>query len=847
MLRLTLRNLLANKARFVMTTFAVVLGVSFVVASFVLSDGLRSTFNSLSEEITSGTDLVVRPVSEFGEPEPLDIALVDEIAAIDGVAAAAPYVEATENAVQPIKADGTTIPTQGPPQLMFGWVDNVGLGSFTIVEGAAPDELAEFAMDIDAAELHGFEVGERYDLVTPSGVVDDFELVATTSFGEDNATVGATLMHVSLDQAQDLFGTEGTVSAIPIDVAPGADLDAVNAAVATIVGDTQAEIVDQATITSEQQSEFNQGVTIVGNVLLGFAIVSLFVSIFIIYNTFAIVLGQRIKELALLRAIGAEARQLRRSVLGEAFAVGLIASLIGLVAGIGVARGLTQIFALIGAELPSYPTILAARTVAVALILGVGVTLVSALIPARAAATVPPVAALRDGATITNAQSHRRLVAGAGIGLAGLAAGIFALFGPTLSTLGLVLILGAAGVGVFLGLALVSPVFARPVTSFIGWPLGKLMGRAGVLATGNASRNPRRTATTGAALMIGLSLVTMGYVVGESVKTSLGNLISSTVSADYLITEPNGSGIPPMLAEEMVASGRFSDVVGVRYDEARLGGDIVDIAAVDLAGTDRLFDLDVAEGAIPAAGDSDLIVIHEDLATDLGVGAGDLIPIEFASGYSTELEVAAVYADATIFETPIVPNELFDLAGASTLHEFLAAELPTGVEAADVAPLIGQLEQSYPQVTINTASEFQASFESTIDSALLVINVLLALAIIIALIGVANTLALSVTERTRELGLLRAVGMSRRQMRRMIRWEAVLIALFGAVLGVASGLVFGWGAVSALPSDTFGGSFTVPVGDIVVMVVLAGAATLVAAWLPAHRAGRLNVLDAISH
>lgn len=847
MLRLTLRNLIANKARFAMTTFAVVLGVSFVVASFVMSDGLRSTFNTLSEEITSGTDLLVRPVSEFGDPLPLDEALVDEIAKIDGVDTAAPSIVADENAIQPIKSDGSTIPTQGPPQLMFSWIDDPGLGSFTIVEGTAPDGPAEFSMDFDAATLHGFEVGQTYDLVTPLGVMEDFELVATTSFGEDNATVGATLMHVSLDQAQSLFGTEGTVDGIPIDLAPTADQAAVTEAISVLIADSQAEIVDQATITAEQQEQFNDGITIVGNVLLGFAIVSLFVSIFIIYNTFAIVLGQRIREMALLRAVGAEARQLRRSVLGEALAVGVIASAIGLLGGVLVARGLSALFSAIGTQLPDYPTILSARTIVVALVLGIGVTIVSSIMPARTAASISPMAALRDGATISDDNGRRRLVVGAAMLLFGMALGLFGLFGPSLSTLGLVVVLGAAGVAVFGGLTLTSPVIARPLTSFIGWPLGKLMGTAGSLATGNASRNPRRTATTAAALMIGLSLVTMGYVVGESVKTSLGRLIESSVAADYLIADQSGTGISSALADDLDASGQFAAVTGIRSDTARLGDHVNDVSAADLGAVNQLFDLDVQSGAIPSSDETDVIVIHEDLATDLGVVVGDHLPIEFVSGHRTDLEVAAIYADSTVIADPLVPDHVFDDANASTADLFIAAALPETTTTEEVAPLIAQLQEVYPQVSIDTASEFQAQFESTIDSALLVVNALLALAVIIALIGIANTLALSVHERTRELGLLRAVGMTRRQTRRMVRWEAVLVALFGSVLGVASGMLFGWGAVSALPGDSFGGSLTIPIIPIVQVVVLAAVATLVAAWLPARRAGRLNVLDAISH
>ena len=847
MLRLTLRNLAANKARFLMTTFAVVLGVGFVVSSFVMSDGLRSTFGQLSDDITAGTDLLVRPTSEFGEPLPLDEELVAEVRAIDGVDNAVPYLESLENEIQPIKSDGTTITTQGPPQIMFAWTDDTDLGSFTVVEGSAPDEPLEFSMDHTAAAKHGFEIGETYDLVTPQGIVEDFTFVATTSFGADNATVGATLMHVSLDEAQRLYGTAGTVQQIAISLDAGADATGVSAAIGSLLGDTMAEIVDGETVSAEQKAEFTEGVDIVGNVLLGFAIVSLFVSIFIIYNTFAIVLGERVREMGLLRAIGADTAQLRRSVIAEALIVGLVASVVGLAAGIGIAALLTALFGAIGAELPDYPTILAARTVVIALILGVGVTVASSIAPARAASSVPPIEALRDGAVVTKENGRQRLVRG-GLTLAtGLALGAFALFGPSLSTLALVLALGTAAVLVFLGLTLASPAVARPLTAVVGWPIAKLMGTAGRLATGNASRNPRRTATTAAALMIGLSLVTMGYVVGESVKTSLGDLIADSVSADYVIGGNDDTGISPALADDLEATGRFSAVSGMRYDEARLGADVREVTALDMGAIDLLFDIDLQDGAIPGSDETDVILVHDDLADDLAVGVGDTVPIEFVSGFTTDLTVAGIYADATIFEDPLVPDQVFDAAGATERDEWIAAALPDGVTTADLAPLVAELEQTYPQISIDTASEFQQSFEDAIDSMLLVVNALLALAIVIALIGIANTLALSVHERTRELGLLRAVGMTRRQTRRMVRWEAVLVALFGAILGVGAGTVFGWGVVSALPADSFGSSLTIPIPQIVQVVVLAAIATLVAAWLPARRAGRLDVLDAISH
>ncbi len=846
MLRLTFRNLGANKARFAMTTFAVVLGVGFVVASFVLSDGLRSSFGDLSDEITAGTDLQVRPVSQFGEPIPLDETLVDDIAAIDGIRLAAGFVEADENAMQPVKSDGTTINSVGPPQLTFSWVDDEDLGSFALIEGSAPDEAAEFSMDVDAAANNGFVVGSTYDLITPIGVVEDATLTGTTRFGSANDTLGAVLMHVSLNEAQRLFGISGTVDEIAIRLDTDADTAAVVAEISQVIPTYGVEIVDQATLNAEQKADFNEGVDIVGNVLLGFAIVSLFVSIFIIYNTFSIILGQRVREMGLLRALGADTRQIRRTVLGEALAVGLIASLVGLIAGVGIAQGLIALFDALGASLPDSPTIVSLRTIVLALTLGIGVTLVSALAPARAAASVAPMAAIRDGATLGHQSSRRRLTAGSTLLSVGILVGGFGLISPPSGTLNVVLVLGFAAAAVFLGTTLVSPVIAEPVARGLGWPVAKGMGTAGRLARENASRNPRRTATTGAALMIGLSLVSTVLIVGESVKSRLGELLEDSVQADYLIFDDSDAGVTPKLATDLADTGKFAAVTGFRYDEVRLAGSVTEIIAADLSSMGALLSLDLQSGSLPAADVTDVIVLHTDKAEDMGVGVGDTVTVEFASGDAAFLKVAATYDDDTILESPIVPVQVFDNAGAAAVDHWVAASLADGVSSAAAQPLIDQIQERYPQVSIDSAAEFQERLEASIDGALTVVNALLALAIIIALIGIANTLALSVHERTRELGLLRAVGMTRRQVRRMVRWEAALVALFGALLGVAVGLLFGWGAVSALPAD-FAGSLNVPFLRITILVAVAAAAGLVAAWLPARRAGRLNVLDAISH
>ncbi|MEZ5412660.1 MAG: ABC transporter permease, partial [Acidimicrobiales bacterium] len=460
MLRLTLKNLAGNRVRFALTAFAVVLAVSFVVSSFVLTDGLRQQFDGLSAEIVGGTDLMVRPVDpDFGETPNLPDSLVAQAAATDGVVAAAPVVGAPDNAIRPIPPDGELIGTNGPPQIAVNWVDDPALSSFTLVEGRAPTADGEFAMDVDAAATHGFSLGGTYDVLTPTGTVTE-TLTGLTRFGADNATLGATLMQFPTASLQRLTGETG-VDSVAIALADGADRGAVQAALASLAPGT--EVVDNATLLSEQQDGFNQGISIMGNVLLGFAAVSLFVSIFIIYNTFAIVLSQRTRELGLLRLVGADPRQIRRSVLGEALVIGIVSSLLGIGAGALVAQALIALFDALGASLPDMALVISARTVIVALVVGIGATMVSAIGPARKAARVAPIVALRDGAAAGTRTGTVRLAVGTLILAAGLAAGGTGLFAAS-GGAAVVSLLGLGAAAVFIGVTMVSPVAAVPVT-----------------------------------------------------------------------------------------------------------------------------------------------------------------------------------------------------------------------------------------------------------------------------------------------------------------------------------------------------------------------------------------------
>jgi putative ABC transport system permease protein len=843
MLRLTLKNLAGNRVRFALTAFAVVLAVSFVVASFILTDGLRAQFNGLSTEIVGGTDLAVRPVEgDFGRTGPLPTTMLAQVAAVDGVANASPVLGGADNAIRPIKPDGSLISANGPPQLAIGWSGEGTSSSFSMVEGRAPSGAGEFTMDLDGAAKNGFEVGHTYQLVTPTGT-SEFTLTGTTRFGPDNATLGAVLMQFPFDSLQSLLGTSG-YDAISVDLAPGVERSTVIGRISAVA--PGAEVVDNATLVSEQQANFNQGINILGNVLLGFAGVSLFVSIFIIYNTFSIVLGQRTRELGLLRLVGADPRQLRRSVLGEALVIGVLASAIGIGAGVLVSWGLQGLFSAIGASLPDIPVVISGRTVLVAVLVGVGATLVSAIGPARKASRVAPIVALRDGAAAGSSSGPVRLTVGglllaAGVALVGL--GLFSANGA--APVSLLLAGGAAGV--FVGITLLSPLLAVPLTRALGWPLDRSAGVSGRLARQNAGRNPHRTATTAAALMIGLAAVTMALTVGESVKAQFRSTLASSVKADYIVTEDSGNGFPGELAASFRQSPLVADATEFRSDRARINGELAEVVGTDLAGVPNLFDLHATSGSLVTAGVNDPVAVTNEEAASKGLSVGDVIPTEFASGQSRDLTVVAIYTDDTIIGAPyLLDFGTWEAVGAEPTDSWMGVGLQPGADQAQGGQLVADVKAAFPQVTIDTPGQFADRVAGFVDQALAAVNVLVALAVIIALIGIANTLALSVFERTRELGLLRAVGMSRRQLRRMIRLEAALVALFGAALGVGAGIAFGWAAVEALPSGITG-ALSIPAGRIAVLVVVSGLAGLLAALGPARRASRLNLLDAIAH
>ncbi len=842
MFKLSVRSMLAHKIRFVMTSFAVVLGVSFVVGSLVVTDTVRQSFDTLFAQINQGIDLEVRSQSAFADDpgttdrEPLPADLVSTIQDVDGIDAVMGSVAGT---AQPVAPDGDPVTTTGAPLIGTSWGAEDQLSSVSLEQGHKPGP-GEIALDQGTFEEYDYQLGQSVDVLLPQGR-QTFTLVGTATFGDSNSLAGARLTLFDPEQAQQVFDRVGKWDTIDIAVDSGADVQAVRTAVSQVLP-SGTEVVTGQTIANEGADAIDQFTSIFGNILLGFAAVALFVSAFYIYNTFSIILGQRIKELALLRAIGASARQIRATVIMEALLVGAISSALGVAIGMLTALGIRGLLNAGGFGLPSDALVLKWPTIVAAVVVGMGVTLAASVLPARKAARVSPITALRDGVSTSDGSRRVRLVVGGvmtAIGAVLLAFGLFAADGAGPLILGL----GGGAVLVFLGIANLSPLFAGPVANILGAPVAKAFGEPGKLARENATRNPFRTASTASALVIGLALVTTALVVGTSVKSTFAAKTEQAVTADFIISEPSFNGFSPTLRDDLADDPEFSAVTGVRFGQFKFGGATKDIVAVDPE-AGNVIDIGLEKGDIAELGPQE-IMLHKDPAKDAGLQVGDTVDVQFSRTGTKTFTVAGIYDDATFAGNYLISTEAWNANFTDTLDQFVFARTADGVSADQARAAVEKATAEFPQVDVENRSEFLDSQQAQIDQVLITVNALLLLAVVIAVLGIGNTLALSVFERTRELGLLRAVGMSRRQTRRMIRWESAIVSLFGAVLGVVVGLAFGVAASTAMP-ESFLNTIDIPSGSLVLLVVVAIVAGLLAAIMPARRAAKLDVLQAIA-
>ncbi|MCY3850456.1 MAG: FtsX-like permease family protein [Acidimicrobiaceae bacterium] len=1029
--KLIRRNISGKPFRFLLTCSAVTLGVMFTVGVFVFTDGLRATFGGIAEDVSGETEYAVRSEVEFGDRNlvgtPLGDDVVDLLESINGVANVDPQIFKFGSV--PIDGDGNAQIPSAAPNIGVNWNSESATSQLFAAAGRPPAAADEFAMDVDTFEDGNFAVGETYTVVNPAGP-GEFTLVGTFNFAspEENSLVGAKLIAYDTPTALEVINLGSGYDQITFTTHSAADSATVGAEVAAALP-TGIELVTGEQLVEEQTEEFEEFIGFFQTFMLVFAVVILLVSAFVIFNVFTILIGQRIRELGLLRAIGASGSQVTRALLGEALLVGVFATVVGTALGIGFGWSLRWLLGQLDFGPSGNELLLEPETFIWGAVVGLGVTMASAVAPALRSRRIPPMAALREDARLSLHVPDAHLGIGASVtavswaiaafgiatdewlpllGLGALAAvgnafgvrrlapafGQYATLGYGLVLMMLALVLdleittvlalvGIAAITIFLGVNNVSPILARPLSNLIGrWPLAILLGLTGVLTTAagalaalgvlylvylslvdvvtdfdtvgfaalcgslaliplallvvlvgvrgvdaafimgwklrwvaagvvvfllgaigsvmiltgvsailatdwdsvaavpvgaailavvfwvsrwlpgtlksnarmareNAGRNPKRSAAAAAALMIGLALISTASVVAASFQATFADVLERSVTSDWFVSPSSGDpdeSFSPALADDLEQLPEVDNLVRYRYafEAYRTAFDdkVRDSSATDMATSISHLDPDFTaldESLLGRNG----IWIHEDMAEDNDFDIGSTFDIEFPDLSVETMTVAGIFTDSSIYGNRVVSLDLWSEQFPLSQDQFISVNVIEGVDEEQARAAMRTFTDSYPTLEVETPEEFQDRQAGQIDQALTVINVLLGVAVVIALLGIAITLALSIFERTRELGLVRAVGMTTRQMLRMVLFEGAIIAAFGGILGIFLGTAFGTAAVTVMPDD-FIRTLDIPVNDLLGYLIAAAIAGIAAAIVPARRAARLNVLDAIS-
>ncbi len=845
MLKVTLRNLLARKVRLVLSGLAIVIGVAFVAGSFIFTDTLRATFDGIVKGTTADVQVCPKGACSFdsvADTRTIPASVVRQLGRLPGAAAA--HGNDQVQGVYVIGPDGKVVGGGGAPGLAFSFTPTkaiTGNRILTLAAGRLPHGVHQIALDQQTVDKSGYRIGDTVHLQTPgTPPMMTARLTGIVTFGEGNSLAGATLTMWDRPAIQQLFFHGRDVfTEVGLTTKPGV---------------SQVELRDQArrvlptgvtaragdAVAAQNQKEIGKILGFLNTFLLVFAAIALVVGIFLIINTFSILVAQRSRELALLRAMGASRRQVNRSVLLEALAVGFIGSTIGLGAGYLLAIALKGLFGLIGLDVSGTTMPVHVRTVVVSYVVGILVTLVAAYLPARRASRVAPVEAMRDDVTLGESGMGRRLVVGGvliALGIAAIVAGWIGSGSGGLTGIGL------GALAVLVGVSLLSPVVGRPVVAVLGALYRSLYGTVGQLATANSLRNPRRTAATASALMIGLTLVSTMAIFGQSTKASTEQAIRQTVTAPLIVSSKTQSPFSPAIAASIRSLPGVKTVAELRIASGKVDGNDATIGAADVGQLARTLNVRMAVGALSAAA-THTILVDAGTAKANHLRVGERVPLRLQGGTQTVV-VAGTFATNSMPMPYLVSLQTLQAGGLKPMDAYLFVSKAPKADIDTVTAEIQKTVAHLPTISLQTQQQFIDAQSKQIDQFLYMIYGLLALAIVIAILGIVNTLALSIIERTREIGLLRAVGLSRAQLRRMVRLESVVIAVLGAVLGVAMGIVFGSAMVRAL-ADQGLNVLSIPWIQLVVFVVAAAVIGVLAAVLPARRAAKLDVLQAIA-
>ncbi|HLS46808.1 MAG TPA: ABC transporter permease [Ornithinicoccus sp.] len=840
MLRVSLRNLLSHKLRLLLTVAAVTIGVAFVSGTFVLSDNMNRAFDDLFSGIRGNTDVVVRSESAYNEPSfqsearPLDQSLLDAVAAVPGVAAAEGSVTGFALILD---KDGAPIQPGGAPTLGTSVSASPDLtGAFTYREGRPPQGLDEVTIDARSADVAGYDLGDAVDIVLADGGARTFTIVAVTGFGDSDSLAGATLAGFDLATAQQVLGKAGQVDEIAVLAEPGVRSEELRSGIAEVLP-PGAEALSGAEAAGEQAAAMQDGLAVFTQVLLVFAAVALLVGSFVIWNTFNVLVAQRRREIALLRGVGATRRQVLGGILLESAAIGLLASALGILTGIGLAVGIRQMLILIGIEVPTTAVVLEPGTVIAALVVGVGVTTVAAAIPAWAATRIAPIEALRDSTPAIDGVRRRRLIAGSvvlSLGLLGLLA--CAVAGDQM------LLTALASLTAFVGLVLAGPSLAQGTARLAAH--GR--GASWRMAARNIGRAPRRAAATALALTIGVTVVAAVTVTATSMGESVEEMVTGSNRADFILAPTGaGAGISPAAAAQLRDLEELDAVVELKYSGAQVEGSRSAVVALDSSDLDLVMDIGDPVGVFDLSPGA--IVMGTTEAAAHGVEVGDSVAVTFPETGDVPLTLTATVDEGptTLVGSPYwVSLDDFTANVTSTLDGAVLVSATPGVDLAATEQLIDERLADHPNVVVNDPAELVANSQASVDQLLGVVTALLLLAVVIAILGIVNTLVLSVLERTRELGLMRAVGATRRQIRAIVRRESFLMAMLGAVTGIVLGTLIGVAISRSLGTEGIT-QVSVPVAQLAVYLVVAAAVGIIAAIAPARRASKVDVLRAV--
>jgi putative ABC transport system permease protein len=850
MRKVAVRGLRARPVRTILTSLAVVLGVAMISGTYVLTDTINRSFSEVFQQANKGTDVVVEheKVDEAFSNEdatPLDEGLIRRVRAVDGAGTVAGGVQGNVS-IRDAKGDRVG----GNVNLVLAHQPGP-LDSFDFVSGRAPRADSEVALSAKAFADEGFKLGDDVTIVGADGA-QRFRLVGSAKFGDVDTVAGYPAAIVTLPTAQALAGKRGQVDSISVAAREGVAPARLRVAVAAALHGAPVEVRTGAQDAAKQTSDLEDAFSFIRTALLVFGGIALFVGAFVIYNTFTITVAQRTRELALLRTLGASRRQVLRSVVLEAGIIGFAASVLGMLGGLLLAPGLRGLLKIIGADLPATASVIATRTIVVALVVGVVVTVLASLVPALRATRIAPVVALREGLTAAPRTSRKRIVFAALLCLAGAGILAYGLFGGA-SGSGAAATLGGGAVLVFLGVALFSPQLVRPLAWVVGGPLERFGGVSGRLARENATRNPARTAVTAAALMIGVALVAFVSIFAAGLRGSIDRAVDRAFAGDLTVVDKSGFGTtPPALAGALRQVPGVGAVSSVRFSQAKVAGkrSTTSVSGIDPATLARTYTLKWKQGSDATLAQLGSDGVLADVGFSKSAKVGDRLRMLTPSGKHVTYTVRGLLDEGSSFGLLggglVLPNDRLRTDFDAKDDSFVFLRFTGGAQPAATRAAIDRLLKArFPVAETQDREQVKQAQAGQINQLLYLIYALLALSIVIALFGIVLTLALSIFERTRELGLLRAIGTSRRQVRRIVRLEAVITSLIGALLGLVLGVLFALAISRPLEAEGF--RLTFPLTTLVLLVGAAAAVGIVASLWPARRAARLDVLRALAY